>query len=155
MKQKIYDALINTDISNLTLNCTNKLRMVIRFVDEKIADGDYLMMRSYDLTDRDGNKFYIRCYFPSRVQTITALDVEVIEETYNDSKKVAKEIAFCPMLRVVVPNGGGNGWTEDEYAEILAKEKLQSWTKSEIIDWVMENIEDVMESYEPYDENYD
>ena len=39
MKQKIYDALINTDISNLALNCINKLKMVIRFVDEKIDDG--------------------------------------------------------------------------------------------------------------------
>lgn len=159
MKQKIYDALINTDISNLPLNCINKLRMVIRYVDEKIADGlddgDYLMMRSYALTDRDGNKFYIRCYFPSRVQTITALDVEVIEETYTPTKNVAKEIAFCPMLRVVVPNGGCNGWTEEEFAELTAREKLQSWTKSEIIDWVMENIEDIIESYEPYDENYD
>ena len=159
MKQKIYDALINTDISNLPLNCINKLQMVIRFVDEKIDDGlddgDYLMMRSYDLTDRDGNKFYIRCYFPQSRQTITALAVEVIEEKYDTPKKVAKELAFCPMLRVVVPTNGCNGYTENEYAEILAKEKLQSWTKEEIIDWVVENLEDVMEAYEPYDAEYD
>jgi hypothetical protein len=159
MKQKIYDALINTDISNLPLNCINKLQMVIRFVDEKIDDGlddgDYLMMRSYDLTDRDGNKYYIRCYFPQSRQTITVLAVEVVEENYETPKKVAKELAFCPIYRVCVPTNGANGYTEDELAETIARERISKWTKEEILDWVFGNLEDVMESYEPYDAEYD
>lgn len=70
--------------------------------------------------------------------------------------KIAKELAFCPMLRVIVPNEKNiNGYTQEEYTEILAKEKLEKWTKSEIIDWVMENLEDIMDSSEPYDPNYD
>lgn len=156
MKQKIYDALINTDISNLPLNCINKLQMVIRFVDEKIDDGlddgDYLMMRSYDLTDRNGNKFYIRCYFPQSRQTITALDVEVIEENYETPKKIAREFIYCPALRVIVPTD-----CEDEYetAQKIAKEKLQSWTKEEIIDWILSNETDFTYHYEPYNAEYD
>jgi hypothetical protein len=86
MKQKIYDALIDTDINDIVFNCIDKLKMCARFVDEKIDEcldnGDYLMMRSYDLTDRDGNLFYIRCYFQRREDTITSLDVEVIEDNY-------------------------------------------------------------------------
>lgn len=156
MKQKIYDALINTDISNIALNCINKLLMVVRFVDEKIDDGlddgDYLMMRSYDLTDRDGNKYYVRCYFPQSRQTITALDVEVIEENYDTPKKVAREFIYCPALRVIVPRD-----CEDEYetAQKIAKEKLQKWTKEEIIDWILSNETDFTYHYEPYNAEYD
>lgn len=156
MKQKIYDALINTDISNIALNCINKLLMVVRFVDEKIDDGlddgDYLMMRSYDLNDRDGNKYYIRCYFPQSRQTITALDVEVIEENYDTPKKIAREFIYCPALRVIVPTD-----CEDEYetAQKIAKEKLQSWTKEEIIDWVLGNETDFTYHCEPYNAEYD
>lgn len=156
MKQKIYDALINTDISNIALNCINKLLMVVRFVDEKIDDGlddgDYLMMRSYDLTDRDGNKFYIRCYFPQSEETITALDVEVIEENYDTPKKVAREFIYCPALRVIVPT---DCESEYETAQKIAKEKLQSWTKEEIIDWVLSNETDFTYHYEPYNAEYD
>ena len=159
MKEKIMTALMGTNINNIVLNCVGKLKMVARYVDEKIDDGlddgNYLMMRSYDLTNRDGDKYYVRCYYPSNTDEITALDVEEIERTYTDDVKVAKELAFCPILRVIVPTGGVNGYTEEEYAELIAREKLQSWTKAEIIDWVMENLEDVMESYEKYDANYD
>ena len=156
MKQKIYDALINTDISNLALNCINKLQMVIRFVDEKIDDGlddeDYLMMRSYNLTDRDGNKYYIRCYFPQSRQTITALDVEVIEENYDTPKKIAREFIYCPALRVIVPTDCEN---EYETAQKIAEEKLRGWTKEEIIDWVLDNETDFTYHCEPYNEEYD
>ena len=159
MKQKIHNALINTSFPNIVLNCVTRLKMVARIVDTKIDNnldnGEYLMMSSYNLSDRDGNKFYIRCYYSNCEQIITAIDVKEIESVYETPKKVAKELAFCPLLRVVVPNGGCNGYTENEYAEILAKEKLESWTKAEIIDWVIENLEDIMESYEPYDEEYD
>jgi hypothetical protein len=34
-------------------------------------------------------------------------------------------------------------------------EKLRTWTKEEILDWVLENEADYGESYEPYDEEYD
>ena len=159
MKQKIYDALINTSINNLVLNCVDKLKMVARFVDSKIDnkldDDQYLIMRSYDLTDRDGNKFYVKCYYPDCEQIITCVEVEVIEENYETPKKVAKEVAFCPLVRVCVPTNGANGYTEEELAEELAREKLMSWTKSEILDWLFENLEDIIASSEPYDEEYD
>jgi hypothetical protein len=158
MKLRIYNALIHTSFPNIVLNCVARLNMVARIVDTKmvnLGNGEYLMMSSYNLSDRDGNKFNIRCYYSDCEQIITDIDVEVIEEKYEIPEKVAKEVAFCPLVRVVVPNGGCNGYTENEYAEILAKEKLESWTKAEIIDWVMENLEDVMESYEPYDKEYD
>lgn len=86
MEQKIYDALIDTNIGNIVLNCIDKLKMSARFVDEKIDNGldngDYLMMRSYDLTDSDGNMFYVRCYFPRSERIITDVDVQVIEDNY-------------------------------------------------------------------------
>ena len=70
-------------------------------------------------------------------------------------EKIAKDLAFCPMLRVVIPKGTTNGWSEEEFAELTAREKLQSWTKSEIIDWVMDNLEDICESPETFDKDYD
>lgn len=37
--------------------------------------------------------------------------------------KVAKELIFSPIIRVVIPKGGCNGYEENEYAEIVAREK--------------------------------
>lgn len=70
-------------------------------------------------------------------------------------EKVAKELIFSPIVRVVIPKGGCNGYDENEYAEMAAKEKVRSWTKEEILDWIFENHEDTFPSYEEYDANYD
>lgn len=70
-------------------------------------------------------------------------------------EKVAKELIFSPIVRVVIPKGGCNGYDENEYAEIAAREKVRSWTKEEILDWIFENHEDTFPSYEEYDANYD
>lgn len=70
-------------------------------------------------------------------------------------EKVAKELIFSPIVRVVIPKGGCNGYDENEYAEMAAREKVRSWTKEEILDWIFENHEDTFPSYEEYDANYD
>lgn len=70
-------------------------------------------------------------------------------------EKVAKELVFSPIVRVVVPKGGSNGYEENEYAEIVARDKLRKWSKEEILDWVFENLETIFPSYEEYDANYD
>lgn len=69
--------------------------------------------------------------------------------------KVAKELIFSPIVRVVIPKGGCNGYEENEYAEIVAREKVRSWSKEEILDWIFENHEDTFPSYEDYDPMYD
>ena len=48
--------------------------------------------------------------------------------------KVAKELIFSPIVRVVIPKGCTNGYEENEYAEIAAREKISKWTKEEILD---------------------
>jgi hypothetical protein len=70
-------------------------------------------------------------------------------------EKVAKELIFSPIVRVVIPKGGCNGYNENEYAEMAAREKVRSWTKEQILDWIFENHEDTFPSYEEYDANYD
>ena len=156
MKQTIFDTLINTNINNVVLNCIDKLKMVARYVDEKIddklEDGDYLMMRSYDLADRDGNTYYVRCYYPHTTEVITALDVIPIEEKYETPKKRAVEFIFTPALRICIPTD-----VEDEYttAQKLMREKLMTWTKEEIIDWIVENESDYGLHYDEYDPDYD
>lgn len=68
---------------------------------------------------------------------------------------VAKELIFSPIVRVVIPKGGCNGYEENEYAEIVAREKVSKWSKEEILDWIFENHEDTFPSYEDYDPMYD
>lgn len=70
-------------------------------------------------------------------------------------EKIAKEIGFEPFVRVIIPKGGCNGYSEDEYTELVAREKLRTWTKEEILDWLFENIDMICESVEPYDVHYD
>ena len=156
MKETIFNTLINTNINNLVLNCIGKLNMVARYVDEKIDDklenDDYLMMRSYDLVDMDGNQYYVRCYYPHTSVYITAIDVEVIEENHETPKKIAREFIYCPALRVIVPTDCEN---EYETAQKIAEEKLRGWTKEEIIDWVLGNETDFTYHCEPYNEEYD
>lgn len=70
-------------------------------------------------------------------------------------EKVAKELVFSPIVRVVIPKGCTNEYEENEYAVIAAKEKIRSWSKEEILDWIFENHEDTFPSYEEYDPEYD
>lgn len=70
-------------------------------------------------------------------------------------EKVAKELIFTPIIRVIIPKDIPNGYSVDEYACNAVEEKLHNWTKQEIIDWVIENWETTVDALEPYDENYD
>ena len=76
-------------------------------------------------------------------------------DTNNTMDNVAKELIFSPIIRVVIPKGGCNGYEENEYAEIVAREKIRSWSKEEILDWIFENHEDTFPSCEDYDPMYD
>lgn len=70
-------------------------------------------------------------------------------------EKIAKELVFTPIIRVIIPKDIPNGYSVDEYACNAVEEKLHNWTKQEIIDWVIENWETTVDALEPYDENYD
>lgn len=69
--------------------------------------------------------------------------------------KVAKELVFSPIIRVVIPKDIPNGYNVDEYACNAVEERLKGWTKQEIIDWVIENWDCTMDAIEPYDTEYD
>lgn len=74
----------------------------------------------------------------------------------NVSKKIAVQFEYNPAIRVCVPiTGDEDIYAVEEAARKLVLEKLRTWTKEEIIDWVLENEADYCESYEPYDEEYD
>lgn len=77
-----------------------------------------------------------------------------------ETKNIAKEVVFCPIVRVVIPKGREDGSyhpynkpanipnTEDEYATMKAIEKLRSWSKEEILEWLDENVETIVDSPE-------
>jgi hypothetical protein len=75
----------------------------------------------------------------------------------NVSKKVAVQFEYNPAIRVCVPTDNNDVHSNEVYekARELVLEKLRTWTKEEILDWVLENEADYGESYEPYDEEYD
>lgn len=206
IQRKIVGIFRRIDIDDVENTATDNGFNAV-FVDEKIDDGldngDYLMMRSYNMTYVNGNKYYVRFYYPKKTRVITTVDVEFenlpstptpkeeIEKTMcmvhnaaiditNDKVKeilfnsaheiakvlddmekpkpwkIAKDIAFCPMLRVVMPNEEKiNGYTQEEFAMLLAQEKLMAMTKKEIIEWVMDNFETMVDSPEKYDKEYD
>lgn len=206
IQRKIVGIFRRTNIDDVENTATDNGFNAV-FVDEKIDDGldngDYLMMRSYNMTYVNGNKYYVRFYYPKKTRVITTVDVEFenlpstptpkeeIEKTMcmvhnaaiditNDKVKeilfnsaheiakvlddmekpkpwkIAKDIAFCPMLRVVMPNEEKiNGYTQEEFAMLLAQEKLMAMTKKEIIEWVMDNFETMVDSPEEYDKEYD
>ena len=206
IQKKIVGIFRRTDIDDVENTATDNGFNAV-FVDEKIDDGldngDYLMMRSYNMTYVNGNKYYVRFYYPKKTREITTVDVEFenlpstptpkeeIEKTmcmvhnaaidttndkvkkilFNSAQeiakvldematpkplKIAKDIAFCPMLRVVMPNEEKiNGYTQEEFAMLLAQEKLMAMTKKEIIEWVMDNFETMVDSPEEYDKEYD
>lgn len=62
----------------------------------------------------------------------------------QDETKVAKNVTFNPAIRVVVENANNN---EDIIAKAI--QKIQSWTKQEIIDWVVENFDSIEDASEP------
>lgn len=206
IQRKIVGVFRRTDIDDVENTAIDNGFNAV-FVDEKIDDGldngDYLMMRSYNMTYVNGDKYYVRFYYPKKTREITTVDVEFenlpstptskeeIEklmcmvhnaaiDTTNDKVKkilfnsaqeiakvidematpkplkIAKDIAFCPMLRVVIPNQEKiNGYTQEEFAMLLAQEKLMAMTKKEIIEWAMDNFETMVDSPEEYDKEYD
>lgn len=78
------------------------------------------------------------------------------KQVENSPKKVAVQFEYNPAIRVCVPiNEDEDIYDVEENARKLVLEKLRTWTKEEIIDWVIENEADYCESYEPYDEEYD
>ena len=78
------------------------------------------------------------------------------KQVENSPKKVAVQFEFNPAIRVCVPiNEDEDIYDVEENARKLVLEKVRTWTKEEIIDWVLENEADYCESYEPYSEEYD
>ena len=81
----------------------------------------------------------------------------------NNVKKVAVQFEFNPAIRVCVSVPTDKEYTNKEEllnavyddAQKLLLKKLKSWTKEEIIDWVIENEAGYDESFEPYNEEYD
>ena len=81
----------------------------------------------------------------------------------NKAKKVAVQFEFNPAIRVCVSIPTDKKYTDNnellndvyESAQEIVLKKLQSWTKEEIIDWVLENEAGYDESYEVYNEEYD
>lgn len=79
-----------------------------------------------------------------------------VKQVEVSPKKIAVQFEYNPAIRVCVPiNGDEDIFDVEENARKLVLEKLRTWTKEEIIDWVLENEEDYYESYETYDEEYD
>lgn len=72
-------------------------------------------------------------------------------------KKVAVQFDYNPAIRVCVETNGKDIYSNDvcEKARELVLANLLTWTKEEIIDWVLENEADYCKSYEPYNEEYD
>ena len=88
---------------------------------------------------------------------ITVKNVKVKQiEVEVSPKKLAVEFEYNPAIRVCVPiiNGDEDIFDVEEAARKLVREKLHTWTKEEIIDWVLENEADYFEAYEPYNEEY-
>ena len=79
-----------------------------------------------------------------------------VKQKEMSPKKIAVQFDFNPAIRVCVPiNGDEDIFDVQENARKLVLEKVRSWTKEEIIDWVLENEADYFESYESYNEEYD
>ena len=73
-------------------------------------------------------------------------------------KKIAVQFEYNPAIRVCVPiNDDEDIFDVEENARKIVLEKLRTWTKEEIIDWVLDNEDEeaYCESYEAYNEEYD
>ena len=85
--------------------------------------------------------------------TVKNAKVKTVEES---PKKVAVQFEYNPAIRVCVPiNEDEDIFDVQEKARKLVLEKVSTWSKEEIIDWVLENEADYCESYEPYIKEYD
>ena len=79
-----------------------------------------------------------------------------VKQVEVSPKKIAVQFDYNPAIRVCVPISGDEDiFDVKENAQKLVLEKLRTWTKEEIIEWVLENEEDYFESYESYNEEYD
>ena len=79
-----------------------------------------------------------------------------VKQVEKSPKKVAVQFEFNPAIRVCVPiNEDEDIFDVQENARKLVLEKVRTWTKEEIIDWVLENEADYFEAYESYNEQYD
>ena len=68
------------------------------------------------------------------VKNVKAKQMEV------SPKKLAVEFEYNPVIRVCVPiNGDEDIFDVQENARKLVLEKVRSWTKEEIIEWVLEH----------------
>ena len=70
--------------------------------------------------------------------------------------KVAKELVFTPIVRIITTSEleiDMNSQYNDVFYKAL--EKVRSWTKEEIIDWLFENVDNMIDSPEPYSPDYD
>lgn len=79
-----------------------------------------------------------------------------VKQTEESPKKIAVQFEYNPSIRVCVPiDGDEDIFDVYKNARKLVLEKLQTCTKEEIIDWVMNNVADYYEADEPYNEEYD
>ena len=79
-----------------------------------------------------------------------------VKQVEVSPKKIAIQFDYYPAIRVCVPISGDEDiFDVKENAQKLVLEKLRTWTKEEIIEWVLENEADYFESYESYNEEYD
>jgi hypothetical protein len=79
-----------------------------------------------------------------------------VKQAEVSPKKVAVQFEYNPAIRVCVPiNEDEDIFDVQENARKLVLEKVRTWTKEEIIDWVLENEADYFEAYESYDAEYD
>ena len=79
-----------------------------------------------------------------------------VKQVEVSPKKVAIQFDYNPAIRVCVPISGDEDiFDVKENAQKLVLEKLRTWTKEEIIEWVLENEDDYFESFESYNEEYD
>lgn len=65
--------------------------------------------------------------------------------------KVAMEVMFSPIIRVVVEDNENTN--NDAFDK--AMETLRSKSKAEILEWIDENVETIFLSPEPYNAEYD
>ena len=80
-----------------------------------------------------------------------------VKQPKESPKKIAVQFDFNPAIRVCVPLTTGDEDIFDikENARKILLEKVRTWTKEEIIDWVLDNEADYFESFESYNEEYD
>ena len=118
IQRKIVDIFRRTDINDVENTATDNGFNAV-FVDEKIDDGldngDYLMMRSYNMTYVNGNKYYIRFYYPKKTRVITSVDVKFENENVPPTPPSKEEIEkiMCKVHNVAIDT------TNDKVKKIL------------------------------------